>query len=121
MFSRCRWRVSAGSLDLNAHRYLAEACLAAGQVDATRREADRYRVLIEAAKKQRALRFATPQRRTPKDQLPTPKTGRKSYIGELFVLPRSRGDARGEKRHAKIAEGREHRGEGRTGDRASRG
>ena len=76
MFSRCRWRVSAGSLDLNAHRYLAEACLAAGQVDATRREADRYRVLIEAAKKQRALRFATPQRRTPKDQLPRPAGNR---------------------------------------------
>ncbi len=52
--------VQRESLDVNAHRYLAEAYLAAGQVDASRREADRYRELIEAAKKQRAIRFATP-------------------------------------------------------------
>jgi tetratricopeptide (TPR) repeat protein len=48
------------SSDINVHRQLAEAYLAAGRVDASRREADRYRELIEIAKKQRALRFATP-------------------------------------------------------------
>ena len=47
-------------LDPDVHRYLAEAYLAAGQLDASRREADRYRELIEIAKRQRALRFATP-------------------------------------------------------------
>ena len=47
-------------LDPDVHRYLAEAYLAAGQTEASRREADRYRELIEIAKKQRALRFGTP-------------------------------------------------------------
>ena len=47
-------------LDANVHRYLAEAYLAAGQTEASRREADRYRELIEIAKKQRALRFGNP-------------------------------------------------------------
>jgi hypothetical protein len=47
-------------LDANAHRYLAEAYLAAGQIDASRSEADRYRELIEVAKRERALRFGTP-------------------------------------------------------------
>jgi predicted Zn-dependent protease len=36
-------------LDANVHRYLAEAYLAAGQTEASRREADRYRELIEIA------------------------------------------------------------------------
>jgi tetratricopeptide (TPR) repeat protein len=48
------------SSDINVHRQLAEAYLAAGRVDDSRREAARYRELIETAKKQRALRFATP-------------------------------------------------------------
>ena len=48
------------SSDINVHRQLAEAYLAAGQLEASRREADRYRELIETAKRQRALRFATP-------------------------------------------------------------
>jgi tetratricopeptide (TPR) repeat protein len=47
-------------LDPNTHLRLAEAYLAAGRMDASRREADRYRELIETAKRQRALRFSSP-------------------------------------------------------------
>jgi tetratricopeptide (TPR) repeat protein len=47
-------------LNPDVHRYLAETYLAAGQLEASRREADRYRELIETAKKQRALRFGNP-------------------------------------------------------------
>jgi len=47
-------------LNPDAHLRLAEAYLAAGRADASRREADRYRELIEIAKKQRALRFGNP-------------------------------------------------------------
>jgi tetratricopeptide (TPR) repeat protein len=44
--------------DPNVYRYLAEAYLAAGQTDAGRQAAARYREAMEFAKKQRALRFA---------------------------------------------------------------
>jgi tetratricopeptide (TPR) repeat protein len=43
--------------DPNVHRYLAEAYLAAGQTEAGRLEAARYRESVESAKRQRALRF----------------------------------------------------------------
>jgi len=46
--------------DPNVHRYLAEAYIAAGQIDAGRLEAARYRELVEAAKRQRALRYGNP-------------------------------------------------------------
>jgi len=45
--------------DPNVHRYLAEAYIAAGQIDAGRLEAARYRELVEAAKRQRALRYGS--------------------------------------------------------------
>ena len=46
--------------DPNVLRYLAEAHIAAGQVDAGRVAAARYRELVEAAKRQRALRYGNP-------------------------------------------------------------
>ena len=52
--------VQREALNPDVHRQLAEAYLTAGRVDASRKEADRYRQLIEIAKKQRALRFANP-------------------------------------------------------------
>jgi tetratricopeptide (TPR) repeat protein len=42
------------------HRLLAEAYAAAGQSEASRREADRYRALIDAAKRERLLRLVNP-------------------------------------------------------------
>ena len=46
--------------DPDIHRYLAEAYIAAGQADAGRLAAARYRELVEAAKRQRALRYGNP-------------------------------------------------------------
>ena len=46
--------------DPNVLRYLAEAHIAAGQVDAGRVAAARYRELVETAKRQRALRYGNP-------------------------------------------------------------
>jgi tetratricopeptide (TPR) repeat protein len=48
------------SSDPNVHRYLGEAYLAAGQADAGRLEAARYREAIDAAKRERALRYGNP-------------------------------------------------------------
>jgi tetratricopeptide (TPR) repeat protein len=47
-------------VDPNTSRHLAEAYLAAGQTEAGRIEAARYRESIEAAKRQRALRYGNP-------------------------------------------------------------
>ena len=46
--------------DPNVLRYLAEAYIAAGQADAGRVAAARYRELVETAKRQRALRYGNP-------------------------------------------------------------
>jgi tetratricopeptide (TPR) repeat protein len=46
--------------DPDTYRLLAEAYLAAGQTDAGRQAAARYREAMDVAKKQRAMRFATP-------------------------------------------------------------
>jgi tetratricopeptide (TPR) repeat protein len=46
--------------DPDVHRQLAEVYLAAGQTDAGRVAAARYRESIESAKRQRALRYASP-------------------------------------------------------------
>jgi tetratricopeptide (TPR) repeat protein len=48
------------SADPSVHRYLAEAYLAAGQPDASRRAATRYREAIERAKRQRAAMYGKP-------------------------------------------------------------
>jgi tetratricopeptide (TPR) repeat protein len=44
----------------NLHRYLAEAYLAAGRPDASRRAAARYREAVDLAKRQRAAIYASP-------------------------------------------------------------
>ena len=46
--------------DSSVHRYLAEAYLAAGQPDASRAAAARYREAIERAKRQRAVMYGKP-------------------------------------------------------------
>ena len=46
--------------DPEIHRLLAEAYIAAGEIEAGRLEAARYRESVENAKRQRALRYGSP-------------------------------------------------------------
>jgi Tfp pilus assembly protein PilF len=48
------------SSDPSVHRYLAEAYLAAGQPDASRGAAARYREAMDRAKRQRAAIYGRP-------------------------------------------------------------